>query len=311
MPDIAVVIPTYDRRDLLQETLRTVFEQTAPPAEVIVVDDGSTDGTAELLAEQPVTPVRNPAGGWGPARARNQGLARVTAPLVAFLDSDDLLLPTALASLGAALTAAPAAPFAFGRCLLARHEGGEWQPAAVMGPSPEEMRAPLPSLFARNFVPSVGSVVRTEAARAVGGYPEATTFAEDHHFWVLLAQRGDPVFLPELTSVYRIHPGNRHTPERAEAELEQFLALADADPRLAVAVPDRLGVSLAESLGPALKGGDLGAAAGALRADLLSRADKLAILRRAGRHLRSRRADARHLAAGGEDEQLRAWLAAH
>jgi hypothetical protein len=310
--DIAVVIPTYNRRDLLEQTLRTVLAQSVAPAEVIVVDDGSDDGTAELLAERPVTVVRNEAGGWGPSRARNEGLDRVKSPLVAFLDSDDLLLPGALELLGAALAADRPATFAFGTCLLARRDPSGWVIEGEMGPEPADLRNPLPSLYARNFVPSVGTVVRTAAAFAVGGFPQVTTFAEDHYFWLLLARDADPVFVPELTAVHRTHAGNRHTPAKAEAELEAFLALADEDKRLEAAIPDRLGVGLAESLGPAVKGGDLGATLRTLRTHLLARPDKLAILRRAGRHVRGRRhRDARTVAHRSEDDQLTAWLADH
>jgi len=310
--DIAVVIPTYNRRDLLEQTLRTVFAQSAPPAEVIVVDDGSDDGTAELLAGLPVTVVENPAGGWGPSRARNEGLGRVRSRLVAFLDSDDLLLPRALELLGSALAADRAATFAFGTCLLARRDAGGWQIEGEMTPEPSDLLDPLSSLYARNFVPSVGTVVRTAAAFAVGGFPRVTTFAEDHYFWLLLARDADPVFVPELIGVHRMHAGNRHSPAKAEAELEAFLALAVEDKRLEAAVPDRLGVSLAESLGPAVKGGDLAGTVRALRANLLSRPYKAAILRRAGHHVRSRRhRDAQSRARRSEDEQLTAWLADH
>ena len=311
--DIAVVIPTFNRRDLLEQTLRSVFDQSAPPAEVIVVDDGSDDGTAELLGGLPVTAVvHNPDGGWGPSRGRNEGLNRVKSPLVAFLDSDDLLLPRALELLGSALAADPRPTFAFGTCLLAGHGQDGWQIEGEMGPEPADLLDPLRSLYARNFVPSVGTVVRTAAALAVGGFPRVTAFAEDHYFWLLLARDADPVFVTELTGVHRTHPGNRHTPARAEEELEAFLALAVEDRRLEAAVPDRLGVGLAESLGPAVKSGDVGATVRALRSHLLSRPYKTAILRRAGHHVRSRHhREAQSRTRRSNDEQLTAWLADH
>jgi len=310
--DIAVVIPTHNRRELLQQTLRTVLAQTAPPAEVIVVDDGSDDGTAGLLEGLPVTVVTNPAGGWGPSRARNEGLDRVKSRLVAFLDSDDLLLPRALEVLGAALGADPRPTFAFGTCLLAERTAAGWRIDGEMGPEPADLDDPLTSLYARNFVPSVGTVVRTAAAFAVGGFPRVTTFAEDHYFWLLLARSADPVFVGELTGVHRGHPGNRHSPAKAEDELEAFLALAVEDKRLEAAVPDRLGVSLAESLGPAVKSGDVRGTVRALRTNLLSRPSKAAILRRAVHHVRSRRhREAQSRARRSNDEQLTAWLAAH
>ncbi|MGH2969783.1 MAG: glycosyltransferase family 2 protein, partial [Solirubrobacteraceae bacterium] len=64
-PAVTVVIPTRDRSALLAQTLRTVAAQEPPPR-IVVVDDGSTDGTAAVLAAFDVTVVRNPAGGWGP-----------------------------------------------------------------------------------------------------------------------------------------------------------------------------------------------------------------------------------------------------
>src|SRR4051812_31835494 len=126
--DVSVVVPTFNRAELLDHTLRSLEEQTTPPAEVVVVDDGSTDATAEILAGREVTVVRNPDGGWGPARARNAGLGRVSTDYVAFVDSDDLLLPDALERLRALLESDPDAPFAYG-CALAvsRAENGSWR----------------------------------------------------------------------------------------------------------------------------------------------------------------------------------------
>src|SRR5690349_15748093 len=117
---VTVVIPTYNRRELLAETLATVFDQEPRPHAVVVVDDGSTDGTAAMLEAEPVAVLRNEKGGWGPARARDEALAIIGSEFVAFLDSDDLLLPGALATLERALRDTPAAPFAFAASLIAR-----------------------------------------------------------------------------------------------------------------------------------------------------------------------------------------------
>ena len=309
-PAITVVIPTYNRLGLLRQTLASVFDQSQPAAAVVVVDDGSDDGTGEFLREQEVTVVANPGGGWGPARGRDEGFARVTTELVCFLDSDDLLVADALAHLGAALAAAPAATFAFGRSLVASHDDGGWEPEGLIAPTPAELAAPLPALFARNFVPSVGTVARSDRVRAIGGYPTASTWAEDHYFWIELACGGDPVFVPEITSVYRLHGGGRHDPTLAGGDLRHFAALAAADPRLAAALPDRLGVQLCETLAPALRARRPGAAVAALRGCLGPSPDRRATARRALSHWRGRRAGA---GAGREalqrDPELAAWLA--
>ena len=65
---IAVVIPTFDRLELLRETVRSVEEQERPASRIVVVDDGSSDGSAEWAeSETAATVLRNPEGGWGPA----------------------------------------------------------------------------------------------------------------------------------------------------------------------------------------------------------------------------------------------------
>ena len=210
---IAIVIPTFNRLDLLRATLRSVEEQERPTAKIVVVDDGSRDGSADWAeAESAATVLRNPDGGWGPARARAEGSRLADAEMIAFLDSDDLLLPTALGRLGAALESSPTAPFAFARALVAAREPDGWHPPGLIRPEPRELRDPLPALFVRNYVPSVGTLLRAEALDRIGGYPTDITFAEDHYFWIRLAQLGDPTYVDALTAVYRVHGGNRHTP---------------------------------------------------------------------------------------------------
>ncbi|MBS7812033.1 glycosyltransferase family 2 protein [Roseococcus pinisoli] len=88
---ISVIIPTFNRAALLRETLRHVLAQTSPAEEVIVVDDGSTDGTAEMVAADfaPQVTVLRIANA-GDLAARNHGLSVATGDLVAFCDSDDL-----------------------------------------------------------------------------------------------------------------------------------------------------------------------------------------------------------------------------
>ena len=88
MQRVAVVIPTYNRAPLLVRAVRSVLDQTGAADEVIVVDDGSTDATAEAVADLPVRLVRQANA--GAAAARNRGVREATSPWVAFLDSDDL-----------------------------------------------------------------------------------------------------------------------------------------------------------------------------------------------------------------------------
>lgn len=309
---VTVVIPTYNRAELLRLTLQTILTQTLPPAEVIVVDDGSTDSTLELLREVDASVIRNPDGGWGPARGRNAALERVSTEYVAFVDSDDLLRPDALERLRDALAAAPDAPFAFVRGLSARREPDGWRQEGVIGPSEEEQRDLLGSLFARNSVPSSGNLIRTEVARRIGGYDPRVRWAEDHHFWVRAAKLGEPIHVPEIGCVYRRHVGNRYAPVSAAEDTYAILDLAAGDPRLEAYVPERLGVELCERSISAIKAGRPFRAAQSVFQLALMKPHRLRVLRRAVRHYRGRRRWWRvGQDAWSAQPELREWLSGY
>src|SRR4051794_8654152 len=93
---VAVIIPTFNYARFVGRAVQSVLDQTFPPAEVIVVDDGSTDATAGVLESfgSRITVLRQQ--NRGVAAARNLGVRHSTAPLLAFLDADDLWLPRKL-----------------------------------------------------------------------------------------------------------------------------------------------------------------------------------------------------------------------
>jgi glycosyltransferase involved in cell wall biosynthesis len=307
---ISVVIPAHNRAELLRHTLTSVAEQEEPVAQIIVADDGSTDETPALVERFGALLVRNPEGGWGPARARNAGLDRVTTEYVAFLDSDDLWLPSSTRLLRRALEENPAAPFAFGRGLSAFRSEDGWRPDGLIGASPEELNNPRQSIFVRNSVPSPGALVRTEAARAIGGYDPAVVWSEDHHFWLRLARHGAPVHVPELTSIYRRHEGNRYTPSIGQQDGQVVMALASGDAELEPRIADRLGVELCEIVMAALRAGRPDRAARATASILRYSPRPLVTLRRFGAHQRARRAWWHAgKALWAADPALRDWLA--
>jgi glycosyltransferase involved in cell wall biosynthesis len=307
-PGVSVVIPVKDRAHLLSQTLQSVGEQSMPVDEVIVVDDGSTDESAAIARDWGATVIGDRDESHGPAAARNDGLGRVRTELACFLDSDDLLEPRALEVLADALARCPEAPFAFGEALEASHEADGWRPTGIVHPVGRELTDLLCSLYARNFVPASGVVVRTREIAAVGGYPAWLTFNEDHYLWIQLARRKPPVHVPELVMVVRRHPGSRHD-VLAGAAADEITRLADADSRLLRCRPERLGVQLVNM------------AAGAARArrplevvrisrDLVLRQPhQWRILQTAGRWWRTRRASAREAGERwGSDPTLRRFL---
>jgi glycosyltransferase involved in cell wall biosynthesis len=145
--EISVVIPSWNRASLLPQTLDAVLAQTHPPLEVILVDDGSTDGTAEMVGArygERVRVLRITNG--GDLLARNAGLAVARGRLVAFCDSDDLWQPDFLASMAALWAAEPRLRVGFADFVLLRDgvcakttkfadaPAGFWQGLRVVSP---------------------------------------------------------------------------------------------------------------------------------------------------------------------------------
>jgi GT2 family glycosyltransferase len=118
--DVTVIVPVWNRRDLLERLLRGLRAQTRPAAEVLVVDDGSQDGSAEFAVDAGARAIRMGAHG-GFAKAVNRGIRESRTPLVAIVNNDVELAPDWLETLSAGLE--PAAWFATGRILQAGDRG--------------------------------------------------------------------------------------------------------------------------------------------------------------------------------------------
>jgi len=179
---ISVILTTFDRRELVARALASVFAQTTAACEAIVVDDGSTDGTAESLRHLPIRLLTVPHSG-NPAIARNAGLDRARGDLIAFLDSDDTLRPNALEDLSDALRAQPAAGFAY----------GNYEP----DPGPPPLGPPVADVFDRllesDFLVTGAVLFRRALLGVVGGFDPLCRPAEDWDFWLRLAARVDAV----------------------------------------------------------------------------------------------------------------------
>lgn len=127
-PRISVIIPSYNHARSLPGCLASLAAQTLPPHEIIVVDDGSTDNTQEVLSGYPQITVLTQSNSGAPT-ARNNGFAQSTGEYVIFADADLLFAPHALATLAQALATHPHASYAYGGFTFGRKtfRGLPWQ----------------------------------------------------------------------------------------------------------------------------------------------------------------------------------------
>jgi glycosyltransferase involved in cell wall biosynthesis len=191
-PVIGVVIPTYNCAGQIPAALESLRRQTWPHLRIIVVDDGSTDGTEALLAplaaRGELVYLRLANG--GPSRARNHGIRAAECPLIAFLDADDTLDPDALRPMAEALAASPRAAFAIGDVLRVYPDRSELR----LGSPPPG--SPWRAILERNFVEG-GGVFRREALLEVGLFDESYRAFEDWDLYIRLIARGlEPVYVP-------------------------------------------------------------------------------------------------------------------
>jgi hypothetical protein len=178
-----VVIPTYQRRELTARAVASVLSQTRADLEVIVVDDGSDDGTERAVAGLDGRLRYHWQPNRGVAAARNAGIDLARAPVVAFLDSDNRWLPHHLEVLTGALARHPAAVLA-STCPGFRVAGRE-------GPGEARLVDFLPRMVLSNdvgFVSCLGA--RRDAVLAVGGFDEELPVLEDNDLLLRLAMRG-------------------------------------------------------------------------------------------------------------------------
>ncbi len=187
-PEVSVIIPTYNRWAMLPDAIDSVLAQTSAAFELIVIDDGSTDAINETeyparLAERYAKTIQieiDRIDHRGPAAARNRGVALARAPLIAFLDSDDLWSPTKLERQLAFMSANPGCAISQANEIWMRN-GRRVNPGA-------RHRKRAGDIFVeslRTCLISVSAVMmRTELFRASGGFDELMTAAEDYDLWL-------------------------------------------------------------------------------------------------------------------------------
>lgn len=185
MQRVSVVIPTFNSGDLVNEAVESVFAQTAPPAEVVVVDDGSTDGTPKRLAPYGDRICYLFQNNKGVAAARNSGIRHTRSELIAFLDADDIWHPRKLEFQLDVLAKNPDLGL-LGTGIF------DWPaPAvpAVAGPPAEPVvLVPWRELMVKNYFVTSSVLVRRNLLEKAGLFDTALHGPEDYDLWSRIAE---------------------------------------------------------------------------------------------------------------------------
>ncbi len=215
-PTLSAIVPTYNRRHYVVDALESIRAQTHPVDEIIVVDDGSTDGTAELLAGRYGGTIRYiRQANAGAAAARNRGLREARGDLIVFLDSDDLWAPEKTALQLEFLRRHPELDAVFGDMSNFSGQPEFGTPEIKHAGLHEYLVAhgsDLTELFewliVENVIPTPTVMIRRAAAEKVGFFVESLTVAEDFEYWLRAAAVCRWGFLNRVLIARRRHEGN-------------------------------------------------------------------------------------------------------
>lgn len=221
-PEVSVIIPTRDRRKLAEVAVACSLGQLDIQLEVIVVDDGSSDGTAAALSQlggPQLRVIRHPRS-LGVARARNRGIAESAGRWIAFLDDDDLWASNRLRR-QIDVAERVGAGFGYsGRISV----NARRQPIRATLPEPPEQ---IPErLLKVNVLGGPSAViVRADVLRRIGGFHEQLSALADWDLWLALAAAEQGTACPDLLVGYMEHEGNMHLRDPL-ALVEEFGVLA-------------------------------------------------------------------------------------
>jgi len=190
-PEVTVVIPAYNRDHYLAESIDSVLAQEFQPFEIIVVDDGSTDDTQKILSRYKgrIISIYQPNAGF--AAARERGIRQARSPLIAFHDSDDLMLPGRLTAQVAFMGNHPQVAAVCGNAVVQGQEDTNYLKGQGVDFGDKDWVI-LENAFAKillvNFMVDPASTIRRECFLEVGGYDKSLRVSADKDLWLRLAK---------------------------------------------------------------------------------------------------------------------------
>ncbi len=248
------IIPTFNRAPLVAECLKAILSQSLPPAQIIVVDDGSEDHTPDVLRqfEGRIEVIRMP--NRGKSAGINLALSKAREPLVWIVDDDDIVLPEALAILTGLIRSDPDAGFSYGRYhrFAVDEKSDKWRVFDTgywRECRPDEF---LIATLEDMFVHQPGMLVWRDCYTRAGAYNEDLARSQDYDMLIRLARIAKPVATEAVVFLQRQHDGYRGPASQRFGPDERMSRWMEADRAILRRCYAEL--SLAEYLPDRLKG---------------------------------------------------------
>ena len=241
-PAISVVLPVYNAERYLREAVDSILAQTFTDFELILINDGSTDGSGDICREYSqndprIVLIDRPNGGL--VSALNDGIAKARAPLIARMDADDISMPERFACQYAHMMEHPNLAV-LGSAIRLIDETGQITGLGSYPLSPTEVKDALTSGWNCPVAHPV-AMMKRDVVLDIGGYRAAFTHAEDYDLWLRLVERDQGIAnLPQTLLNYRTHGTNVSVVHQDKQRLATVLARSSYKMRQA-GEPDPLG----------------------------------------------------------------------
>ncbi|HEY1683345.1 MAG TPA: glycosyltransferase [Tepidisphaeraceae bacterium] len=225
MTKVSIVTPIYNQADFLPRTAESILSQSGPfELEWIIWDDGSTDRTPEVIAklssDRRVRAFR--AENRGQCQAINDGMRKATGDIAAWLNSDDLYTPGALAKVVEAFANQPHSQWLLGRCDIIDTDDRIIRPAITRYKNSQLAHYGYRRLLRENFVSQPATFWRLSFWRQVGDLDESLYYTMDYDTWLRMGRISEPLILSETLAQFRLHPKSKTGAVKREQFDEEF-----------------------------------------------------------------------------------------
>lgn len=221
-PLVTIITPAYNRADLVSATIESVLNQDYPHLEYIVLDDGSSDGTLEVIKRYDGRLRWESHPNMGETRTVNRGFELARGEIVGVVNSDDPLLPGAVTKLVAALLEHPEVVVAFPDWLIIDAEG-----KAIQTFNAYDYTGYVDMVRRHFCLPGPGALFRRRVIDAVGGRDPDFRYVGDLEFWYRVGCIGNFLRVPEVLATFRVHPGSATVSQRGTRMAEEHVEVMD------------------------------------------------------------------------------------
>lgn len=217
---VSVVTPSLNQAAFLERAIESVLGQRGDfELEHLVVDGGSTDGTRDVLQRYAERVSFTSEPDRGQSDALNKGFARATGDVLCWLNSDDSLLPGALAEVVRAFRD-PGCRWLFGQCRIVDEQDREVRRPVTWYKNRKLRRYSYAALLIENFIPQPATFFRRDLLDQVGPLDAARWYSMDYDLWLRFGRVAEPGFLPRDLAVFRWHGASKSGSRYAQGSLE-------------------------------------------------------------------------------------------